>query len=387
MLPTTETDVIVVGGGIAGAGAAYEIAAAASVTLLEREVRCGVHATGRSAASFTETYGNATVRRLAMASRTFLDRPPDGFATHPLLTPRGTLTIAREDQLDALAMSYERARALVPSVVRVSAAEALARVPILRPGAVAAATLEPHAMEVDVDGLHGGFLRGAKARSARIVTGAGVLGIARAGGLWRVETSVGSFAAPILVNAAGAWADELAALAGVAPLGLVAYRRTAFTVPLPPNLDTAGWPLVDDVGERFYFKRDAGALLASPADATPSSPVDASPEDLDVAEGVDRLERATTLQVRRVTRAWAGLRTFAPDRSPVVGPDPDAEGFVWLAGQGGYGVKTSPALSRACASLIRLGTLPDDLLARGLTAADLLPDRLRHRATPGEPSP
>jgi D-arginine dehydrogenase len=370
-------DVLIVGGGIAGAGAAYEIAAFASVIVLEREPHCGYHSTGRSAASFTENYGGAVIRRLAIASRGFLQDPPAGFCEHPLLAPRGMITIARADQLDMLERQFEQARVLVPSIERMDAAAASARVPVLRPDNVAGAFLEPNSKDLDVHGLHQGFLRAAKSRGARIVVDADVRAIERSAGRWTVETAAGLFHAPLLVDAAGAWADGIAALAGVHPLGLVAKRRTAFNVPAPPGMDIKEWPMVVDVAEEFYFKPDAGQLLASPADATPCEPMDAYPEDLDVAVGVERLERATTLDVRRVSRAWAGLRTFARDAAPVVGPDGGVDGFFWLAGHGGYGIKTSPALSRACASLIRERRLPDDLLQLGIAAPDLSPERLR----------
>ncbi len=385
MTSPVVADVCIIGGGIVGAGAAYEIAAFASVVLLERESRCGLHATGRSAASFSETYGNGTIRRLALASRGFLADPPTGFCDYPLLKPRGTLTIGRADQTDLLSDAFERARALVPTVVRLTPAEALARVPILRPEAVAVAMTEPLAMEIDVDGLHRGFLRGAVRRGARIVVRAGVTAVERASHGWRLATAAGDVEAAIVVDAAGAWADEVAELAGLRPLGLLPKRRTACHVPAPAGLDIAAWPLVDDIGEGFYFKPDAGQIFLSPADATPSPALDAHPDDLDVAIGVDRFERATTLEVRRVSRAWAGLRTFASDGSPVVGPDPAVESFIWLAGQGGYGIKTAPALSRACAALIRSEPLPDDLLRLGLTAQDLSPGRLRCATAPFKP--
>ena len=372
----SSADVLVVGGGIAGAGAAYEIAAFASVILLERESQCGYHSTGRSAASFTENYGNFIIRRLAMASRPFLQDPPTGFCSHPLLTARGMITIARVDQAELLSQELQRARTLVPSIVAIDPNEALARVPILRPEYVARAIVEPHAMELDVHGLHSGFLAAAKARGARIQVGAGVDTIERLGGRWVVQTPAGIFSAPILVNAAGAWADTVAAMAGVRPVGLIPKRRTAFNIPAPDGVDISSWPLINDVSEEFYFKPDAGQLFVSPADATPSEATDAHPDDFDVAVGVDRFERATTVSVRRVSRAWAGLRTFAADGSPVVGPDATAEGFFWLAGQGGYGIKTSPALSRACASLIRDRRLPPDLERLGLTLSDLSPQRL-----------
>ena len=377
-----SADVLIIGGGIAGAGAAYEIAGFASVIVLERESRCGYHSTGRSAASFTENYGGELVRRLAMASRRFLEQPPAGFCDHPLLTPRGMITIGRADQLELLERQLAQARALVPSITRIDVEAAIARVPILRRDYVAGAFIEPNSREVDVHGLHQGFLRAAKQRGARILVDHDVLTIDRNRDRWRVATVAGTYCAPVLINAAGAWADAIAAKAGVRPLGLLPKRRTAFNIPAPEGMDIRGWPLINDVAEQFYFKPDAGRLFVSPADATPSAAVDAHAEDLDVAAGVERLERATTLNVSRVSHSWAGLRTFAPDALPVVGPD-GTEGFFWLAGQGGYGIKTSPSLSRVCACLIRGRELPDDLRELGIAASQLSPDRLRVRVAAG----
>lgn len=376
-----ETGAIVIGGGIAGAGAAFEIARSMPVILLERESQCGYHTTGRSAASFTENYGTDIIRRLVLASRSFMSEPPPGFCAHPLLGKRGMITIARADQLDSLAEALDRARRLVPSIHSITPADAIARVPVLRRDYLAGAFLEPHSMDVDVNGLHQGFLRGARALGARIVTDAGVRAIDRRGGQWRVETEAGTFKAGCLVNAAGAWADEIAAMAGLSPIGLQPKRRTAFNIPAPVDARIGDWPLVDDVGAEFYFKPDAGQLLVSPADATPSAPMDAYPEDIDVAIGVERLERATTIDVNRVSRSWAGLRTFAADSSPVVGADEEAPDFIWLAGQGGYGIKTSSALSRICATLIKGEDVPDDIKRFGVTAGELSPRRLRLAAT------
>ena len=372
-----EADIAIIGGGIAGASAAYELAATSSVILLERESQCGYHSTGRSAASFTENYGNALIRRLAIASRSFLEAPPDGFCDHPLMHPRGMLTIAREEQLSLLAEELERARALVPSIHRVTPGDALTRVPVLRADYVAGAIVEPDSREIDVNELHQGFLRGARKRGARIVTNADIDAIGRHSDRWTLQTNLGTFAAPVVVNAAGAWADTVAGLAGVAPIGLVPKRRTAFHVAAPDGVTIGGWPLVNDVGDEFYFKPDAGRIFVSPSDATPSEPMDAYPDELDVAIGVDRLQRATTIEVRRIEHQWAGLRSFVGDGSPVVGFDDNAEGFFWLAGQGGYGIKTSPALARACRELIHTGRLPDDLLRQGIEPGDLAPGRIR----------
>jgi D-arginine dehydrogenase len=374
-----SADILIVGGGIAGAGAAYEAAAFASVIVLERESRCGYHATGRSAASFTENYGGELVRRLALASRAFLEEPPAGFCDHPLLTPRGMITIGRADQLELLERELDRARALVPRITRMDVAAAIARVPILRQDYVAGAFVEPDSREVDVHGLHQGYLSAAKKRGARVLVNAGVRSVERRHDRWWVTTGGGTYSAPTLVNAAGAWADSIAELSGISPLGLVPKRRTAFNIPAPAGMEIRGWPLINDIAEQFYFKPDAGQLFVSPADASPSAAVDAHAEDLDVAAGVERLERATTLDVRHVSRSWAGLRTFASDALPVVGPDGTAEGFFWLAGQGGYGIKTAPSLSRVCACLIRGNELPDDLRELGIAASALSPDRLRRQ--------
>ncbi len=332
---TSAADVLIVGGGIAGASAAFETAAFASVILLEREPQCGYHSTGRSAASFSENYGNDVVRRLAMASRAFLEDPPAGFCEQPLLNARGTITIARSDQLELLGRKLESARALVPAIAPLDPAEARARVPILRPDYVAGAFIEPDAREIDVDALHQGYLRGARRRGARIVVGAEVQAIARTGSRWSVVAEGTTYLAPIVINAAGAWADRIALLAGARPVGLVPKKRTAFLVPVPSALDVRTWPLIDDVGEEFYFKSDAGRLFVSPSDATRASPRMPIPTTWTSRWGVERLERATTLTVERVLRAWAGLRTFAADMTPVVGPDPEVEDFHWLAGQGG----------------------------------------------------
>ncbi len=341
-------DVLVIGGGIAGMSVAWRLAAAgAAVTLLEAEEQCGSHSTARSAATFTAAYGSAAVRRAAEASRGFLEQPPPGFCQAPLLRPRGCLTVAMagDEALLEAELNADAGKVLHA----VDPAEALRMVPVLRPKAVGFAMLEPGCRDIDVDALFGGYRRGLLAAGGRIVTGARVAGVGRDGAAWWVSTPAGRYAAAKLVNAAGAWADQVARLAGVRPLGLVPKRRTAVLIDAPGS---AAWPMLQDATETLYFKPDAGRLMVSPADATPSEPCDAQPEELDVAITMDRLERATTLDVRRVSHRWAGLRTFTPDHTPVVGEAPDAPGFVWLAGQGGYGVLTSPALSALGAAAV-----------------------------------
>ena len=373
----TDTEILVIGGGIAGASAAFELAARRKTILVERESFCGYHSTGRSAASFTENYGNAVIRRLARASREFFEHPPAGLASAPLVTPRGMLTVGRADQRAALEAELVRGRQYVPDMYPVDADEAVRRVPILRRDYVAGGVVEPRSLDIDVHAVHQAFLKGFKGRGGAIAVDAEVVSLRRSHGSWQVETRAGSFTGAIVVNAAGAWADHVAALAGVHPVGLVPKRRTAFTVDAPVGIDVSGWPLVNDVAEQFYFKPDAGQLLVSPADATPSTPVDARPEELDIAIGVDRLERATTLSITRIKHKWAGLRSFVADGSPVVGWDDEAQGFFWVAGQGGYGIKTAPALARAVAGLVGHGRLPADLREEGLREEDLAPGRCR----------
>jgi D-arginine dehydrogenase len=241
--------------------------------------------------------------------------------------------------------------------------------------------LEPESMDLDANAIHQGFLRGLRARGGRVVTDAEVLSLERSGGVWRIRTPGESFAAPVVVNAAGAWADAVARLAGVAPIGLVPKRRTALTFNPPEGLQIDGWPMVVDASEAFYFKPDAGRILLSPADETPCDPCDAQPDELDVAIAVDRLEQATDLQVRRIHSKWAGLRSFVADRTPVAGFDPAAEGFFWLAGQGGYGIQTSPTMGRIAAALASDAPMPPDLVDRGVTEAALSPGRLCERST------
>ena len=366
---------IVIGAGIAGASAGYWLTAAGPVVLLEREDQPGYHATGRSAALFSETYGNRPVRALTVASRPFYEAPPAGFAASPLLTPRGVLFVGRVDQGAALGRLHAEGSALVGNLRRLDAAEIRRMIPVLREGYAAGGVLEPDARDIDVHALHQGFLRGLRARGGSIVTGADVRALRRAGGSWEVRTSAGDFRAPVIVNAAGAWADTVGELAGAAPIGLVPKRRTAITFDSPSSVAVGTWPMLVDADEQFYFKPDAGRVLASPADETPMPPCDAQPDDYDIAVLIDRLERATTLTIRRIAAKWAGLRSFVADKSLVIGFDPVLPGFFWLAGQGGYGVQTAPAAGRAAAALAQGAPLPADLRDLGLQADDLSPAR------------
>jgi D-arginine dehydrogenase len=369
-------DVVVIGAGIAGASAAANLAASGlSVVVLERESFPGMHSTGRSAALFSEIYGSAPVRALSRASRDFLFDPPAGFAEAPLVRTRGALHVASADQLPALD-AFAALPDVAPAVARLTGDEARALCPILRPDYVAAGVLETGSADIDVDALHQGWLRALRAKGGRLVVDAGVTQLTRQGGGWRAMTPAGAFEAPVVINAAGAWADVVADLAGARPIGLQPCRRTGVIVEAPDGLDSDRWPMVIDVDEQWYLRPDAGALMLSPADETPCEPCDAQPEELDIAIAVDRVMTATTLDVRRVRRSWAGLRSFVADRTPVVGFAGDAPGFFWLAGQGGYGIQTAPAMGQLAAALVRGERVPDALFACGVTEADLAPDRL-----------
>lgn len=370
-------DFLVVGGGIAGASAAYELAAGGRVVLLEREDRPGYHSSGRSAAQFIETYGNASVRALTRASRPFYEAPPERFAAQPLLSPRPLLFIAREDQREVLAAHIAEVKPQAAALEELDGPQAEALVPVLRPGYAAAAVLEPESSDIDVHALHQGYLAAFKRRGGELAVKAEVAGLAREKGTWRVEAGGETYQAAVVVNAAGAWGDELAALAGAAPVGLVPKRRTVVTFDPPAGLDPAPWPLVADIEEDFYFKPEAGRILASPADETPSPPCDAQPDELDIAIVMDRLETATTLAPRRLAHRWAGLRSFVADKSLVIGMDDRVEGFFWLLGQGGYGFQTAPAAARSAAGLLLENALPADIAAEGVTATELAPGRLR----------
>ena len=355
-----QADVVIIGAGIAGSSLAFELADHLDVLLLEGEHQPGYHSTGRSAAMLIETYGTWSVQQLSRQSRLFFEQPPPGFSDTPLLSPRGYLHIARADQLDALAAAEKAARAILPSIERLDADEICALAPLVAPAYAAAGLLEANAMAIDTAALQQGYLKGFSARGGRLITNALVSEISAGAGGWEVQTTAGEVKAPILVNAAGAWADQLATQAGLRPIGLVPKRRTAILLDPPDDADAKSWPMVSDIDDEFYVKPEGASLMVSPADETPSAPTDAQPEELDVAIAVDRYETLTGQTVRTVSRRWAGLRTFMPDHSPAIGFDGDAPGFFWLAGQGGFGFMTAPAAARLAADLI-VGRRLDDV--------------------------
>ena len=370
-----EADFIVIGGGVAGASVAYRLAAHGRTLILEAESQAGYHTSGRSAALYSKRYKNPAIRGLAAASGAFLESPPDGFAAAPLLTPRGLMIIGREDQADAVQDQFTPDQIAAGVAEALTVEDAIRRVPCLNPDYVAHAMLVPEASDIDVHGLHQGFLRGAAKAGAVLEVDAPATALRHVAGKWRVETPKGVFTAPVVVNAAGAWADKVAEMAGLTGLGIAPLRRTVVTFDPPAGVDPSPWPMTMDADEGFYFKPEAGRVLASPCDEHASPPTDAQPEELDVAHAIDRVERATDLKVQRLTHRWAGLRCFMPDRLPCVGADPRAEGFIWLAGLGGFGMMTSEALGRAAAAAALSAGLPDDAQAAGVDPAAVAPDR------------
>jgi D-arginine dehydrogenase len=371
-----QVDFLVVGAGIAGASVAYFLAPHGSVVVLERESHPGYHSTGRSVALFSETYGTPQVRALSKASRPFMQACPPGFSEVPVLTPRGALMVGTPGDDAALDAELAAMRRLVPEVRRVTPAEVLATVPVMRPALTGPAILEPGACDIDVHALHQGFLRGMKARGGTLACDAGVDAVTRTAGGWEVRSGDRVWRAAVLVNAAGAWADVLARLAGVPTIGLQPRRRAAFTFAPPAGLDTRHWPAVIALDESWYMKPDAGVLIGSPANADPVAPQDVQPEELDIAIAIDRIERATTLTIRRPIRSWAGLRSFVADGDLVGGPAPADPAFCWSAAQGGYGIQTSAAMGEACAALARGAPMPAHLADHGIDAAMLSPARL-----------
>lgn len=373
-----QYDIAVVGAGIAGASVAARLAQSGQrVALLEMESQPGYHTTGRSAAVFAPSYGPAPIRALTRASEAFFRMPPEGFTDTPLFSPRLIMMIARTDQqasLDSLCTDVSSAGKI--SVIDDTALRKIN--PLVRVGYANAAMLDKAGQDIDVGALHQGFLKMFTAAGGELITRAGVEAISKEPQGWSIKTPTGQFSTQIVVNAAGAWADTVAAMAGAETIGLVPKRRTAAMIAAPAVASVAASPITIDVDEQFYLKPDAGRLLISPADETPSEPCDAQPDDLDVAICVDRIETAFDLQVQRIENKWAGLRSFVVDKSPVAGYSQRVEGFYWLAGQGGYGIQTSPALSAFAAAQILQQRPPQSILDEGLDSSDLTVARLAH---------
>jgi D-arginine dehydrogenase len=378
-------DVIVIGGGIAGVSAACELAERGlSVALVEQEQQLAHHTTGRSAAIFLESYGPPTVQALTSASRSGFETVPERFDRRsgpdgsgpqspslPLLSPRSALWLAPFGKETQFAQMLARTPTLEP----ISIDEMLDACPVIRAETVSAVAIERAASEIDVLGLHQAYVRGLRAAGGHVERGSRVVSIERDGSGFVVRSGRGdAVQAGLVVNAAGAWGDVIGTMAGARPIGLQPKRRTIALCPTNVALDPTG-PLVGDIGDGYYWKAEGPNVLCSPADETPSEPCDARPDELDVAIALERVNETTTLGLRSVQVAWAGLRTFAPDRVPVCGEAPDVPGLWWLVGQGGYGIQTAPAMARSLAGLLVDGTLPADVQAAGVAATDLAPSR------------
>jgi D-arginine dehydrogenase len=380
-----DFDFAIIGSGIAGASCAYFLAPHGRLVLLEREPVAAYHTTGRSAAFYSETYGGPVARALTVASGGFYRSPPEGFCEHPVATPRGSLICGKPGDESRLDRAWREYNALVASVRRVGPEEARRLCPILAPAYAGGGVYEPDALDLDVAAIHDGFLRGARGSGAELRLRAGVIGLSPVNRGWGLCLADGeTLRASVVINAAGAWADRVASLAGAPPVGLAPLRRTAFTFDAPAALDLRRLPILLGIHDDFYVKPEAHQLLASPADETPSEPCDAAPDALDVAVAVERIQQATSLRIDRVRARWAGLRSFVPDRGPVIGYDELCEGFFWLAGQGGFGIQSAPGAGRAAAALALGKELPAELRALGLKERQLSPARLRR--SPGLPS-
>lgn len=358
--PPSTTDVLIVGAGMAGASLAAALAPHRRVMMIEAEDRPGVHATGRSAAFWHESYGGVGVQPLSAASFATLAQPPADFSDRPFLAPRAALTIGRREEKAAVDAFTAEFAAKGVDVVRLTAADVAARVPGIHPDWTEAA-YEGACSDIDVAALHAAYLRAAKRAGAGLVTRAPLVAASRRGGLWHARTGQEDMTAALIVNAAGAWADDVAVACGVAPVAIQPYRRTVLQVRLGVPV-SAALPLVVHVGGQFYFKGESeGRVWLSPHDETPSDPCDAAPEEIDVALAIERLQAVVDWPVAAVERKWAGLRSFAPDRLPVFGADPREPAFVWCAGQGGFGIQTAPAISGLLAAQLG-GPQPTDAI-------------------------
>ncbi|HEX8222921.1 MAG TPA: FAD-binding oxidoreductase [Allosphingosinicella sp.] len=371
-------DFILIGGGIAGLSAAALLARHGRVAVIEAEEAFGHHSSGRSVTFSHFGIGNRVVRALTDHSRDFFLSPPEGFSA-PLARSAPALFVATEEMLDELhALHAEMAR-FTAALEWVGESRLREICPPLRTGAGGAlkGILDPNGLKLDADALLQSFARAVRARGGAIHLGERIAGVERYGADWRVRSETGqSWEAPVLVNAAGAWADRMAQMAGVEPLGLEPKRRTIIVVDAPEGVDVAGWPFLKTAVDDFYMLPEAGRLIASPVDEIASDPCDAWPEEYDIALAAAKVEQYTNLEVKRIAHSWAGLRSFVADRVPTAGFAPDAPGFFWLAGQGGYGLQTAPAMAEIAEALIVGGEWPEGLSARGVGQDKIGPDRL-----------
>lgn len=372
-----EFDVAIIGGGVAGLSLAYFLAPHRSIAIIEREDGLGYHSTGRSAAEFVLRYNSPEVCKLAAISKTFFDQPPEGFADVALLKQRGGVMVANAEKAARLEVVFAEESAANSDLRKLSVDEAIALVPVLRREYVAGAFYDPNFWDIEVENLMQGYLRGARRHGAEVIERSDVIAPRRESDRWVLSTSAGDIRAQVVVNAAGGWADPVATLFGVEPVGIVPHRRTAITVDLPAEIDALTLPEINEIDEDFYMKPEGGRLLASPADATPCEPSDVQPEEIDVAWAAHYVEEATTVPVRRIFKSWAGLRSFSPDKLPVIGYAKGRADFFWLAGQGGYGILTSPALGAFAANLLIGAPAPESFAANGLGATIFSAERFQ----------
>lgn len=352
-------DVAVIGAGIAGAAAAAELSRDHSVVMLDSEAQPGYHSTGRSVAMLDLAYGNAVVQALTSLSLGPLAELQDASSDAPFLLERGVLYVARPDQASSMARFHERVTVPGHRVEYRDGAFARAKVPLLRDGYAGGCAYEPDAREFDVGGLLSALIRQFRARGGQLRLSAAVGALERANGVWRIQAGEETLEASHIVNAAGAWADDVAIRAGGVALGLVPKRRSVCVVPTAAAPASSAWPFVVDVDEKFYFKQEAGRLLVSPADQDPVTPCDAWPEDQDIAVAIERLEAACDIAVERVAHRWAGLRPFFADGSPAIGPDPTLANFYWCAGFGGYGIQIALGAAACIGARLRGAALPE----------------------------
>ena len=375
-------DVAVIGGGIAGTSVAAELSKDRRVLLLEMESQPGYHTTGRSAAVYAAVYGPSPIRALTRASRAFFASPSTSHFDTALFRPRPIMMIARQEQAFALDQTIAEVGVMTP-VERINESAMRKLNPLVKKGYASAAMLDMSGEDIDVAALHQGYLRQFRDFGGDLRCNATVLGLTHTGRDWQINTGVGEFTVDTIVNAAGAWAEHIGGLAQAESIGLIPKRRTAAIVAAPTELapnTLASLPITIDIEENFYLKPDAGRLLISPADETPSPACDAQPEDMDIALCVERIEEAFDLQVHRIESKWAGLRSFVVDKCPVVGYSTTAPAFFWLAGQGGYGIQTAPALARLAASQVLQRPVPEDIAAEGVDLSEIDPSRLANRA-------
>ncbi len=364
-------DFLVVGAGIAGASVAAHLAESHSVVLVDMEERAGYHTTSRSAASYEPNYGPRPMLALTRTSHDFFMNPPAGFTDTQLFTPRGSLFLEAEGQAAKTTALLLKSSGLQ----EISISRSIELFPVLKAGYAKRSFLDNQTGDLDVDLIHRGYLRMFKTRGGVMMLSAPLLAAEHRSAQWYVRCGASEIVATTIINAAGAWGDVVAQMCGVAPVGLQPKRRSIGVIPMPDDVNFAHWPMVTDMGETWYAKPQSGKLIVSSADATPVDPHDAYADDMAIAEGIDRMMTATTIEVERLDHSWGGLRTFAPDGNPVVGYDPQQQDFFWLVGQGGYGIQTSPALSLTAANMARRLPVPDNI--SGLDLADITPERLR----------